>query len=285
MPRSLLGPAARFLVFAAVMTAIVLVFAGQRGEPTADETSPEHSATRQSDEPIRILPLGDSITQGGSNKDHRPNEYTYRWPLFGMLTEAGVNFDFIGSLDHGLDKDYAWPDYQGIAFDMDHEGHYGWKTDRVREELPGWMETYPAPADMALIHLGTNDQGSEDVEKDIVEPLEQIIAMLREANPEVVVLVGHLNFNGGAALEIRPLVEDMAERLDTEQSPVKTVHHYQGWHEKPREENTDTYDWAHPNPRGQRKMAKKWFEAMKPYLDVEQTPEPPMLPEDVKAGE
>lgn len=58
----------------------------------------------------------------------------------------------------------------------------------------------------------------------------------------------------------------MAKRLSTQQSPVVTVHMYQGWHEKPDEPGTDTFDWAHPNPSGQKKMAQKWFEAMQPAL-------------------
>lgn len=70
--------------------------------------------------PIRILCLGDSITQGGRNDRA---EYTYRWPLFCMLVEDGVDFDFIGSLDTGRDKDPKWLEaYKGKTFDLDHEG-------------------------------------------------------------------------------------------------------------------------------------------------------------------
>ncbi|MCM8526788.1 MAG: GDSL-type esterase/lipase family protein [Lentisphaeraceae bacterium] len=213
--------------------------------------------------PINILPLGDSITQGGKNERE---EYTYRYPLFGMLKDAKVNFDFIGSLKTGLHGNAKWPDYKGEKFDLDHEGHYGWKTGKVYEQLPGWMKKYPNPADIALIHLGTNDQGSKDFNKDIIEPLKGMIKLLREKNPQVVVLVGHLNFNGGNALKIRPLVEAMAKETSTEKSPVKTVHFYKGWKENPQAKDADTFDWAHPNPQGQKKMAEKWFEAMQPYL-------------------
>jgi acyl-CoA thioesterase-1 len=93
-----------------------------------------------------------------------------------------------------------------------------------------------------------------------------MIALLRAKNPRVVVLVGHLAFNGGAALKIRPLVEAMARELDTPASPVVTVAHYTGWRENPDATDFDTFDWAHPNPRGQQKMAEKWFAAMTPHL-------------------
>jgi lysophospholipase L1-like esterase len=37
--------------------------------------------------------------------------------------------------------------------------------------------------------------------------------------------------------------------------------------EDPKREGADTFDWAHPNPQGQKKMADRWYEAMKPFLD------------------
>ncbi len=216
-------------------------------------------------EPIHILPIGDSITQGG-RKDRE--EYTYRYPLFCKLKDAGYDFDFIGSMKAGLNSDATWPEYKKEAFDMDHEGHYGWKTAAVHDKLSEWMKSYPAPADIALIHLGTNDQGSKDFNKDIIEPMKDMVKMLREKNPKVVVIFAHLNFNGGTALQIRPLVNKMAEEITTKESPVLTVNMYEDWIEDPKKDGADTFDWAHPNPQGQKKMADKWFEKMKPFLAI-----------------
>jgi len=213
-------------------------------------------------EPVRIICIGDSITQGGRMGRE---EFSYRWPLSALLKKAGVDFDFIGSRRAGLDSDFKWPDSE---FDADHEGYYGAKTATVRDKLRKVLPAKPAP-DIALIHLGTNDQQAKNLTKAIVRPLQDIIKQLRARNPQVVILVGHLNFNDGEALKIRPLVEKMAAEMNTPQSPVTVVHHYRGWIEKPDAKNTDTFDWAHPNPKGQRKMAKAWFEAMKPSLFVQ----------------
>ena len=219
-------------------------------------------ATARAADPVRIVCIGDSITQGGrADRD----EHTYRLPLFGLLADAGVKFDFVGSRKQGLQPAAKWPDYKGTPFDPDHEGYYGAKTAVVRDKLKDVLPKLPPP-DFALIHLGTNDQGAADHSAAVVKPLEEIVALLRSRNPKVAVLVGHLNFNGGAAVKIRPLVEDMAKRLNTAGSPVITVHHYRGWKENPKAEGTDTFDWAHPNPQGQRKMAEAWFAAMKPHL-------------------
>ena len=209
--------------------------------------------------PIHILPLGDSITQGG--RADRP-EYTYRYPLYGMLTVAGYEFDFIGSLTKGLQPGAHWP----VPFDLHHEGHYGWKTGAVRDKLPEWIPQWQAAPDIVLIHLGTNDQGAKDHTMAVVQPLTEIITRLRREDPHVVVLVAHLNFNDGAALKIRPLVERLAKTMSTAQSPVVTVPMYAGWVEDPSKPGTDTFDWAHPNLQGQQKMAKQWFAVLQPFL-------------------
>lgn len=212
---------------------------------------------------INIIPLGDSITQGG-RADRA--EYTYRYPLFFKLKDAGYDVNFIGSLHTGLNEEFKWPAKNGVAFDPDHEGHYGWKTAAVRDKLPEWSAAWGAVPDIALIHLGTNDQDSKDYNADIVQPLKDIVTFLRTKNPRVAVLIAHLGFNGGNATIIRPLVEAMAKEISTKESPVMTVATYEGWVENPDQAGSDTFDWAHPNERGQVKLADKWFAAMKPLL-------------------
>jgi lysophospholipase L1-like esterase len=153
-------------------------------------------------EVIDIVPIGDSITQGGRSDRA---EYTYRYPLFYKLKDAGYNINFIGSLKTGLNGDAKWPDKNGVAFDLDHEGHYGWKTAAVRDNLAQWSASWGAVPDIALIHLGTNDQGTKDINGDIVQPLKDMVTFLRTKNPRIAVFIGHLNFNGGNATVIRPL--------------------------------------------------------------------------------
>ena len=208
---------------------------------------------------LRILCIGDSITQGGVRGRE---EWTYRLPLQEMLREAGVAFDFIGTQTTGVHPGVEWPAVSGEPFDPEHEGYYGWTTADVRERLRANLPQL-TPSQVALIHLGTNDQRAEDFQAAIIAPLEEIVAQLRSRSPHVAVFIGHLCFDFGPALEIRPLVEAMAARLDTPESPVTTVHHYRGWREHPGKPGAHTFDWVHPTPDGQHHMAVKWFEAMK----------------------
>ncbi len=227
--------------------------------------------------PARIVCIGDSITQGG-RRDRE--EYTYRWPLFQMLVDAGVRFDFIGSQRGGLHPDAEWPkEYQGVPFDPDHEGVYGIRTRAALERLPAAMARWPAPPDIALIHLGTNDQNAADLEREFKAPLRRIIELLREKNPRVIVLLGHLMMNDSpGAFRIMAVVSELRKEMDTPTSPVRVVHHYQGWIEEPGREDSDTFDWAHPNPRGQRKMAEQWFAALQPWLRRAALTEPSTAP-------
>ena len=214
-------------------------------------------------ESVNILPLGDSITQGG--KANR-KEYTYRYPLFCMLKDAKVDFNFIGSMKKGLHPQAQWPDYKGEAFDMDHEGHYGWKTAKVWENLEKWSKKWGAKPDIAIIHLGTNDQGAADHVKEVKEPMVKIINFLRKQNPKVIILIGQLNLNSKGAKMIRPLFDQIGKDMSTKESPIHIVHGYKGCNENPNHKEPHTFDWAHPNPAGQKKMAEDWFAVLKPYL-------------------
>ncbi|MDP3984815.1 MAG: hypothetical protein Q8Q52_07440 [Acidimicrobiia bacterium] len=71
-------------------------------------------------EAVRIMPLGDSITEG------KVGEATYRYFLWHDLFGAGRAVDFVGSLIgvKGGEPKYA-------DFDQDHEGHSGNRADQI----------------------------------------------------------------------------------------------------------------------------------------------------------
>lgn len=207
-------------------------------------------------DPVRILCIGDSITQGG-RADRE--EFTYRLPLQGILRGLGVPFEFVGSQRAGLQPGATWPAW----FDPRHEGYYGARTAAVRDKLRQHLPTLPAP-DIALIHLGTNDQGHGS----FIEPLEDIVGMLRAKNPRVTILVGQIGLNGWRHQWTHFQVDYMASRLDTWNSRVIVVNHQEGWQANPAGPMADTFDWTHPNQRGQLTMAMRWFDRMRPFLPL-----------------
>ena len=202
---------------------------------------------------IKIICIGDSITQGGNANDE---EFTYRLPLYRLLKQKGFNVDFIGTRNHGLNGAFHWPS----DFDPDHEGFYGASTDEVRRSLKADLPKLPAP-DIAIIDLGSNDQG-EDVEKAVINPRTDIIFLLRARNPQVKILIIQIpgmfkNFG------MHFWTWRMAQELSQQESPIITIPMYLGWDTK-----DDTFEGVHPNIKGQYKMAAAIFSELEPLIQT-----------------
>ena len=129
-------------------------------------------------ETVRILPLGDSITKG------RTDHWSYRRDLEAALNDAGCSFDFVGSVS-GPGSGPGEP-----LVDRDHEGHSGLRTDEIRARLPNWLPGNEH--DWALIHAGTNDVLQGTSISAARTNLSQIIDRLRNANPNVGILLAQI---------------------------------------------------------------------------------------------
>jgi acyl-CoA thioesterase-1 len=215
-------------------------------------------------DPVRIVCIGDSITQGRKGGGAAKPTQSWRYPLWKLLVDAKAKVDFVGSLSEGFDGSPDWPDYQGLKFDRDHEGHWGWTTRGIREKLPVWIKGYTP--DVALILLGTNDGGQKMTTDDSAREMAAIIDILRTRNPKVTVLLGTPFQHGGPFPEMKAKYEKMAKEKSTAASPVIPVDTSKGFVEPPDAPGTDTVDWVHPNPSGDAKLAKFWFDALQPVL-------------------
>ena len=216
-------------------------------EEAGDVLGPSPSST------ARVMPLGDSITQADSQHD------SYRRPLWLKLKSSGFDVDFVGrqTSHHG-----GPPPNQD--FDMDHEGHWGWRTDEVLDRVGEWA--HAETPDVVLIHLGTNDVLQSQSTSSTIDELGQIIDQIRTANPNVSIILAQLipvdNLSRNAA--IRSLNNEiliLAGSKDIENSPVRVVDQFSGFDPK-----LDTYDGLHPNPTGEEKMAQNWFSALEKML-------------------
>jgi lysophospholipase L1-like esterase len=199
---------------------------------------------------VRIMPLGDSITQG----DFRRN--SYRRPLWQRLHDEGFRVDFVGSLKRNYiagppDKD----------FDRDHEGHWGWTINQVLERLDGWVRA--AAPDVALVHLGTNDLFRGDDAETIARELAEVVAVLRSVNPRMAIFIAELIPARGlerAYILVNAQIRALAS-LSTSESPVTIVDMFTGF-----DVDIHTYDGVHPNAAGESFIAERWFRALAPVL-------------------
>lgn len=229
--------------------------------------------------PLRILPLGDSITRGSylARKDGKavglphPENGGWRKALQDKLCAAGVAFDFVGELN------YAAFGRDGVVdpnFDPDHHGLAGFSNARI---LTGGV--VPTPPDV-LAALGVKEV-----------TVHGIAEVLEKQRPDVILLMS--GANGFDAATRDKLIRTIGEK-STAHLFVATILPQKapraGWY------NVDAYnaslpaivaaqkaagkritlvdmhaaittddllpDGVHPNQAGMEKMAVAWFTAM-----------------------
>lgn len=126
------------------------------------------------DAPIRIMPLGDSITEGQINRDFPEEEREgYRIGLWNRLSDFGLAVDFVGSQSNGTTN----------LPDRDHEGHPGFGIAQIsqgRDNQPGsgvenWIPA--ANPEVIALMIGTNSTGSsaEEMLQQLNELLDRIL--------------------------------------------------------------------------------------------------------------
>ena len=208
----------------------------------------------------RIMPVGDSITEGGAGFS------VYRQPLFDKLTAAGYRFQYVGSKS---------TTYNGNT--LFHEGFSGLNATQVATQLANHFPSYPA--DIVLIHAGHNmNTTTPDVPLDpageatIVSTVEtatrSMVNTCRTVNPKVKILLSQVitslklpKYSYIPALNVR--LAEVASELNTAVSPVILVSQT-GFDPAV---DTWTNDYVHPNPQGAEKMATKFFDALVPLLE------------------
>lgn len=229
---------------------------------------------------IRIVCIGNSITQGKIGlKGDSSLELSYRPWLWEKLVKTGYKVDMVGFHPYffGEKEGDLAIDFQidNLTFDRDCEAYYGiTSADFVKgssssgwtgASLPGFSERINDPergytADIALIHIGTNDVDS--TEEQVVATrnnIGEIIRVLRSKNPSVVVFVARL-ITGWK--KINTQIDSLCLDWHTDQSPVITVDMTNGFINDPKVKGTMTYDYVHPNKAGQLFMMERWYEAI-----------------------
>ncbi len=210
----------------------------------------------------RIMPVGDSITEGASSFS------VYRPPLYDKLTAAGYHFEFVGS------KSSTYSSPTGTVT-LKHEGQGGANAQTVASNVAA---SFPNnPADIVLIHSGHNyntseatldEAGKEAIATTVENATRNMIATCRATNPRVIVLVAQVITSNKLPKyayipNLNARLATMAASLSTAASPVMIVNQADGW-----DPAADTItDLVHPNAVGAEKMAVKWFAALSPLLE------------------
>jgi lysophospholipase L1-like esterase len=197
---------------------------------------------------IRIMPLGDSITQGAG----LTGSDGYRKPLYLVLTNAGYNFDFVGSQTSG---DFP---------DPNHEGHAGWHADTtgtndILGQVYNWLTANPA--DIILLHIGTNDitVGGQDA-NEVSDILDEIDRFSTDIKVILALIINRRTYSPQTT-QFNQNVNNMARNRIAAGDDIIIVDM-----ENALNYATDIADNLHPNDAGYAKMAEVWYDALIGYF-------------------
>jgi lysophospholipase L1-like esterase len=209
--------------------------------------------------PVKIMPLGDSITWDWYYGDNRTDAYRhgYRNHLWYKLQERGYDVDFVGSRSNG-----------GAVtphFDGDNNGHTGWTTSQIRDNVYGYLQH--SKPDIVLLHIGTNDMMYVSPPS-AVNGVEQILDEIHrfEQNYHVkiyVVLATIVNChkNPSWVSEFNNDLRSMAADRINRGERLTLVEMY-----GPVGDNL--IDGIHPNDTGYTIMANVWYDAVSKIIDA-----------------
>ncbi|MEO3858233.1 cellulose binding domain-containing protein [Acrocarpospora sp. B8E8] len=218
--------------------------------------------------PVRIMPLGDSITGGPG---------CWRALLWDRLQRTGfTNIDFVGTLPGGGCS---------VAHDGDNEGHGGFQATGIanQNQLPPWLAaTRP---DIVLMHLGTNDIWGNIPATTILSAYSKLVDQMRASNPSMKIVVAKIipmapsgcTWCPPGVTALNDAIPGWAAGKSTAQSPITVVDQFTGF-----DPVADTNgDGVHPDDSGFQKMSDRWYPALTPLLGGTTPPTdttPPTVP-------
>lgn len=194
--------------------------------------------------PTRVMPLGDSITDGLQSLGG------YRSDLWQYMKADGMKVDFVGSRTSG-------PPQLG---DRDNEGHPGWRIQQLATHTRNWLLKYRP--DVVLLQIGTNDVIQRRDLRSAPARLAALIDLITTTMPSAQVYVATLTPLAAKANETRVRAYNaaipgiVAARASAGRHVhLVDMHAALGKH--------DLFaDGIHPTNGGYAKMAARWYSAI-----------------------
>ncbi|MFI7630664.1 lectin [Microbispora rosea] len=192
---------------------------------------------------VRVMPLGDSITEGTQVPGG------YRIGLWQRLAAGRYMIDFVGSQYNG----------PGSLGDHDHEGHPGWRIDQIDANINGWLRN--SNPRTVLLHIGTNDVLQNYNVSGAPQRLSTLIDHITAAVPNADVFVATIIplSNSGQESAARTFNAAIPGIVQSKVNSGKHVH-LVDMHSKLT--TGDLIDGIHPTANGYDKMAAAWYAAL-----------------------
>ena len=191
----------------------------------------------------RVMPLGDSITEGTQVPGG------YRIGLWQRMAAGGYRVDLVGSQFNG----------PGNLGDHDHEGHPGWRIDQIDANITGWLNSYQPRT--VLLHIGTNDILQNYNVSTAPNRLSSLIDRITNTAPNADVFVAQIIplANSGQEAAVRTFNAAIPGIVQSKVNAGKRVHLVD---QHSALTTADLIDGVHPTATGYDKMAAVWYRAL-----------------------
>jgi hypothetical protein len=221
--------------------------------------------------PLRIMPMGDSITVGYTNADWSGGafEFGYRSGLYTLLSNAGYNFRFIGNSTEPWTfrdprtTDPAWPPtIDLVALGQDgNNGYAGETASYLNANISSWLASQDP--NIILLKIGTNGQdqaGLQNLVNTITTTKPYCHLIIAQIMPKYTYQQGIVNYNSWIRDTLVPAQQALGRK-------VTVVDQYAPFLTTPG--NLNSIDQSlfsnainHPSNPGYNKMAQVWFDAI-----------------------
>lgn len=213
---------------------------------------------------VRIMPLGDSITDDNQNIIYGTSGNSYRKSLWDDLYANYFLVDFVGSLQS-----------QTTDFDNDHEGHPGMTDDLLATSVQSYLNSNPA--DVILLHIGTNEF---DTSSTAVQSILTNIDAFSSGNVDgkrITVVLARIIRSVDGSLDVNTFnnqVETMAEtRIDNGDKIIMVDMQDGAGLVYSTGSGGDFVDNLHPDDGGYVKMSDQWYAKLDTFLPMVESPQ------------
>ncbi|MEV0174169.1 ricin-type beta-trefoil lectin domain protein [Streptomyces sp. NPDC050803] len=239
---------------------LVMLVAAALGVTAAGATP----AAAASNTPLRVMPLGDSITWGvGSSTGNG-----YRAPLWNSLAADGHPLDFVGTLRGGS------------MSDPDNEGHSGYKIHQIAALADATLTRYRP--NVVTLEIGTNDLNESYQVSTATERLRSLVNRITAAAPDATVLVASLVVStSGSEEQYRAAYNQAIPGIVSDaQAAGKKV----AYVDMSSLTTADLADALHPNNSGYQKMADAFHRSIQAADNAGWLKNPAPAPARVESG-
>lgn len=224
----------------------------------------EYNPCPTNGDPCRIMPLGDSITDGAGSSTGG----SYRLELFRTALKNNKKIVFVGSNSGGPDT------VDNVPFPKNHEGHSGWTIDdgggrsglypKIAQWLPNAMPDKALPHIVTLM-IGTNDV---DIQLDLPNAMNRLgllVDRIVMGAPNALVVVAQIvpTTNDGENARVQAYnagIPALVKARADAGKHVTLVDMYGAFTKNANYKGEYMFDSLHPKDPGYVVMAATWYE-------------------------